>query len=41
VDGDVVDFDASFSEEFFDVSAGESVAEVPAHGEHDDFGPES
>ena len=38
VDGDVIHFDASFSEEFFNVSVGESVSEVPADGEHDHFG---
>ena len=30
MDGDVVDLDVSFDQEFFDVSVGESVAEVPA-----------
>ncbi|MFT5531597.1 MAG: hypothetical protein ACI91O_001624 [Candidatus Poriferisodalaceae bacterium] len=38
VDGDVVYLDPTFDEEFFDVAVGESVAEVPAHGEHDDLG---
>ncbi len=38
MDGDVVDFDAAFCEELFDISIGQAVSEVPADGEHDDFG---
>ncbi len=40
INGDVIDFDASFGEEFFDVSAGQAVAEVPAHGQQDHLGRE-
>ncbi len=40
VDGDVVDFDAAFGEEFFDVAVGQAVAEVPAHGQQDYLGRE-
>ena len=40
VDGDVVDLDLAFAEEFFDVSIGEPVSQVPPHGEDDDLGRE-
>ena len=35
MDGDVVDLDATFKQEFFDVSIRESVAEVPTHSQRD------
>ncbi len=38
VDGDVIDFDATLDEQFFDITEGESVSEIPADGEHDDLG---
>ncbi len=38
VDGDVIQLDAAFDQEFFDVSVGESVSEVPADCQHDYFG---
>ncbi len=41
VDGDVIDLDASFGEEFFDISVGESVSEVATNSEHDDLRLES
>jgi hypothetical protein len=40
VDGDVINVDAAFGEEFFDVSVQESVAEVPAHCQQDHVGRE-
>ena len=41
VDGDVVDLDAAFGEEFFDVTVGEPVSEIPSNREHDDLGRKS
>ena len=42
VDRDVIHFDATLDQEFFNISAaGESVSEVPADSEHDDLGWES
>jgi hypothetical protein len=38
VDGDVVDLDAAFGEQFLDVTVGESVAQVPANRDHDHVG---
>ncbi len=38
MDGDVVDFDPALCEELFYVSIRQSISEIPAHGEHDDFG---
>jgi hypothetical protein len=35
VDGDVVNFDAALSQEFFDVAAGQPVPEIPAHRQQD------
>jgi hypothetical protein len=35
VDGDMVDFGASFGQEFFDVSVGKSVAQIPTHRQQD------
>jgi Uncharacterized conserved protein (DUF2249) len=40
VDGDVVDLDPAFTQEFFDVAIGEPVPEGPAQGEDDDLGRE-
>ena len=40
VDGDVIDFDPAFDQDFFGVAVGQSFAEVPTHGEHDHFGRE-
>jgi hypothetical protein len=37
-DGHVVDLDRAFGEQFFDVSVGQAVAEVPAHRHHDHLG---
>src|SRR5664280_1948350 len=43
VQGHVVDLDATFGEQFFQIPVGQSVAQVPAHGDQDDLGwePES
>jgi hypothetical protein len=41
VDGDVVDLDAAFGEEFLDVAVGQTEAEIPADGEHDHIGWEA
>lgn len=41
MDGDVIDFNATLDQEFFDITAGASVPEVPADGEHDYFGREA
>ncbi len=38
VDGDMVDVDAAFGEEFFHIAVGQAVAEVPAHGQQDHLG---
>ena len=35
VDGDVINVDASFREEFFDVAVRQSVTQVPAHSQQD------
>jgi len=35
VDRDVVNLDAAFGKEFFDIAIRQAVAEVPAHGEQD------
>jgi hypothetical protein len=35
VDGDVVDLDTAFGEEFLDVAVGQTEAEVPADRQHD------
>ncbi len=40
VDGDVIDLDAAFGEEFLDVAVRQAVAEVPAHGQQDHLGRE-
>ena len=40
VDGDVINLDAAFGEQFFDISVRESVAEVPAHRQQDHVGRE-
>jgi hypothetical protein len=40
VDGDVVDLDPTFTEQFFDVAIGKPVSHIPAHGEDDDLGRE-
>ncbi len=40
VDGDVIDFDSAFGQEFFDVAVGESVSEISTDGERDDLGRE-
>lgn len=34
-DGDVMNRDATFGEEFLDIAMGESVAEMPAHSQQD------
>jgi len=43
VQGHVVDLDATFGEQFFQIPVGQSVAQVSAHGDQDDLGwePES
>jgi hypothetical protein len=41
VDGDVIDFDASLSEEFLDVAVGQAEAQVPAGGNDDHVGREA
>lgn len=33
----MVDLDAPFGEQFLQVPVGQSVAQVPAHGDQDDF----
>jgi hypothetical protein len=40
VDSDVIDLDAAFGEQFFDVSVGQAVAQVPAHRHGDDLARE-
>ena len=40
VDGHVVHFDPALNQEFFDISEGESVSEIPAHRERDHLGRE-
>ena len=35
VDGDVINLDTAFSQEFFDISVGQAVAQVPAHRQQD------
>jgi len=40
VDGDVVNFNAAFGEQFYDVSVREAEAEVPADGQDDHVGRE-
>jgi hypothetical protein len=37
----MVDGDASFGQQFFDVSVGEAVAQIPANGDHDHIGREA
>ena len=37
VDRDVVDGDATFGEQFFDVAVGQSIAQIPPHRQHDDL----
>lgn len=37
VDGDVIDLDPAFTEEFLDVAVGEPIPEIPADGEDDDL----
>ena len=37
---DVIDLDPAFSEEFFNVSVGQSVAQIPPDSQHDDLGRE-
>ena len=37
VDRDVIDLDATFTEQFFDVAVGEPVPQVPPYGEDDDL----
>src|SRR5712691_8094736 len=39
--GHVVDLDATFGEQFFDVAVRQAVPEVPAHRENDDLGREA
>ncbi len=41
VDGDVVDLDAAFSEQFLDVAVGQAEAQVPADRDDDDVGWEA
>ena len=41
VDRDVVDLDAAFGEELFDVAVGQAEAQIPADGEDDDVAWES
>jgi hypothetical protein len=41
VDGDVVDLDAAFDQELFDVTVGQAVAQVPADRDGDDLGWEA
>jgi hypothetical protein len=38
VDGDVVDLDAAFGEQFFDVAEGQAETQVPADRQHDHVG---
>ncbi len=40
VDSDVINPDPAFDEKLFDVSVGQSVAEVPTDSEHDHLGRE-
>ena len=40
MDRDVIDFDATFDQEFFGVAVREPLSEVPADSEHDDLGRE-
>jgi hypothetical protein len=35
IEGDVVDFDATLGEQFFEVAVGQPVPQVPAHGQQD------
>jgi hypothetical protein len=37
----VVDVDAAFGQEFFDVSVGQPVAQIPAHRQRDHLGRET
>jgi hypothetical protein len=41
VDGDVIDLDTPFGEQFLDVAVGQGEAEVPAHCHGDDLGREA
>ena len=41
IDGDVVDLDTAFDQEFFDVAIRQALAQVPAHRQHDDVGGEA
>jgi hypothetical protein len=40
VDGDVVDLDAAFDQQFLDIPVGQAVAQVPADRDHDHLGRE-
>jgi hypothetical protein len=37
VDRDVVDLDATLTEQLLDIPIGESIPQIPAQGEHDDL----
>jgi hypothetical protein len=41
VDGDMVDLNAPFGEQFLDVAVGQAEAQIPANREHDDIGWEA
>jgi membrane-associated phospholipid phosphatase len=41
IDGDVIDLDATFGEQFLDVAVGEAEAQVPADRQDDDVGREA
>jgi hypothetical protein len=41
VDADVVDLDAAFGQQFFDVAVGQAIGQVPADGDDDGVGREA
>jgi hypothetical protein len=40
MDRDVIDLDAPLNEQFFDITEGQPVSEIPTNSEHDHFGRE-
>jgi len=41
IDGDVINSDAAFGEQFFDIAVGQAVAQVPAHRDRDHLARET
>ena len=39
VDGDVIDLDAAFGQQLFDIAVRQAVAQVPTHSQQDRIGP--